>query len=54
MAQTAIEAAEGGDYSEVELLLKILNNPFVANPEAEKYGGLPPDWASSISVSCSS
>ena len=54
MAQTAIEAAEGGDYSELELLLKILNNPFVSNPEAEKYAGLPPDWASSISVSCSS
>jgi uncharacterized protein YdiU (UPF0061 family) len=54
MAQTAIEAAEAGDYSEVELLLKILNNPYNPHPEAEKYEGLPPDWASKISVSCSS
>jgi uncharacterized protein YdiU (UPF0061 family) len=54
MAQTAIEAAEGGDYSEVELLLKILNNPYTNYADAEKYEGLPPDWASKISVSCSS
>ena len=50
----AIEAAEGGDYSEVELLLTILSNPYVVHPEAKKYQGLPPDWASTISVSCSS
>ena len=37
MAQTAIEAAEGGDYSEVELLLTILSNPYVVHPEAKKY-----------------
>lgn len=54
MAQTAIEAAEGGDYSEVELLLKILKNPYTAYPKAKKYEGLPPDWASEITVSCSS
>jgi uncharacterized protein YdiU (UPF0061 family) len=54
MAQTAIEAAEGGDYSEVELLLAILGNPYIAHPNAKKYEGLPPDWASTISVSCSS
>jgi uncharacterized protein YdiU (UPF0061 family) len=54
MAQTAIEAAEGGDYSDVELLLDILGNPYIAHPNAKKYEGLPPDWASTISVSCSS
>ncbi len=54
MAQTAIEAAEGGDYSEVDLLLSILSNPYVVHPQAKKYQGLPPDWASTISVSCSS
>ena len=54
MAQTAIEAAEAGDFSEVELLLKILSNPYIAHPEGKKYEGLPPDWASTISVSCSS
>jgi len=54
MAQNAIEAAETGDYSEVELLLDILKNPFISHPKGTKYEGLPPDWASKISVSCSS
>jgi uncharacterized protein YdiU (UPF0061 family) len=54
MAQDAIKAAENGDFSEVELLLAILKDPFVSRPEAEKYAGLPPDWASEITVSCSS
>jgi uncharacterized protein YdiU (UPF0061 family) len=54
MAQDAIKAAENGDFSEVELLLTILKDPFVSRPEAEKYAGLPPDWASEITVSCSS
>ena len=54
MAQIAIEAAEQGDYTEVELLLKILQSPFDDHPEAEQYAGPPPDWATQISVSCSS
>ena len=54
MAQAAIETAQDGDYSEVELLLKVLQSPFEEHPEASKYAGLPPDWAAQISVSCSS
>lgn len=54
MAQIAIEAAEKGDFTELELLLSILKNPYTSDPKAVKYEGLPPDWASSISVSCSS
>ena len=54
MAQTAIEKAEAGDYSEVNLLLKVLQRPFEEHPEAQHYAGLPPDWAEKISVSCSS
>ena len=54
MAQNAIEAAESGDYTEIELLLATLRDPFVAHPDASKYQGLPPDWASQITVSCSS
>ena len=54
MAQAAIEKAQQGDYSEVNLLLRVLQNPFDEHPEAEKYAGLPPDWADHISVSCSS
>ena len=54
MAQAAIEKAEKGDYSEVNLLLDVLQNPFEEHPQAEDYAGLPPDWAETISVSCSS
>ena len=54
MAQTAISKAVVGDYSEIDLMLKILQNPFEEHPEAEHYAGLPPDWAETISVSCSS
>jgi uncharacterized protein YdiU (UPF0061 family) len=54
MAQVAIEAAEQGDYSQVELLLEVLQNPFVEHPKATQYAGPPPDWAAQISVSCSS
>ena len=54
MAQAAIEKAEQGDYSEVNLLLEVLQSPFAEHPQAEHYAGLPPDWAGAISVSCSS
>ncbi|MDA8647022.1 protein adenylyltransferase SelO family protein, partial [Porticoccaceae bacterium] len=54
MAQIAIEKAENGDFSEVNRLLHILQNPFDEHPEAEEYAGLPPDWSESLSVSCSS
>ena len=54
MAQAAIEKAQAGDYSEVNLLLKVLQSPCEEHPEAQQYAGLPPDWAEKISVSCSS
>ena len=54
MAQAAIEAAQQGDYTEVNLLLNVLQSPCDEHPEAEKYAGLPPDWAEKLSVSCSS
>ena len=54
MAQAAIEKAEQGDYSEVNLLLEVLQSPFEEHPKAEHYAKLPPDWAETISVSCSS
>jgi len=54
MAQAAIEKAEQGDYSEVHLLLEVLQNPFKEHTQAGHYAGLPPDWAETISVSCSS
>ena len=54
MAQAAIEAAEQGDYSDVNLLLSILQSPYDEHPQAQRYAGLPPDWADQLSVSCSS
>ena len=54
MAQAAIDAAKQGDYSEVNLLLEVLQSPFEEHPQAEQYAGLPPDWADQLSVSCSS
>lgn len=54
MAQAAIEAAQQGDYAEVNVLLEILQSPCDEHRGAEKYAGLPPDWAERLSVSCSS
>jgi uncharacterized protein YdiU (UPF0061 family) len=54
MAQAAIDAAQQGDYGEVNLLLEVLQSPFEEHPQTEKYAGLPPDWADQLSVSCSS
>ena len=54
MAQAAIEQAHNGDYTEVNLLLEILQAPFAEHPQAQHYAGLPPDLAEHISVSCSS
>jgi uncharacterized protein YdiU (UPF0061 family) len=54
LAQTAIEKAQNGDFSEVHKLLAILERPFDEQPENEAYAALPPDWASHLEVSCSS
>jgi uncharacterized protein YdiU (UPF0061 family) len=54
LVQTAIERAQQGDFSEVERLLNLLERPFDEQPEHEADAGYPPDWASQLSVSCSS
>lgn len=54
LAEEAIRAAKAGDASEIDTLLKLLRNPYVEQPGHERYAGLPPDWAGSIEVSCSS
>jgi uncharacterized protein YdiU (UPF0061 family) len=52
----AIREARGGDFSEVQRLLKVLAHPFdESDPAARaRYAGFPPEWASTIEVSCSS
>ena len=54
LAQTAIEKAQKKDYTEIETLLKILQNPFDEQPESEKYSEPPPANLQRIEVSCSS
>ena len=54
LAQTAIERAAQKDFSEVERLARVLRRPFDEQPEYDAYAALPPDWASSLEVSCSS
>jgi uncharacterized protein YdiU (UPF0061 family) len=54
LAQVAIEKAQNKDFSEVARLLSVLEKPFDEQPENEHYAELPPDWASTLEVSCSS
>lgn len=54
LAEEAIRAAKNGDATEIDTLMKLLKNPYVAQDGYERYAGLPPDWAGSIEVSCSS
>ena len=54
LAETAIDLARNGDFSEVQRLLKVLQQPFDEQPEHEADAGFPPDWASQLEVSCSS
>lgn len=55
MAQIAIDKARRErDYSEIDRLLKCLQTPYDEQPEFENYAGEPPDWAKTITVSCSS
>jgi serine/tyrosine/threonine adenylyltransferase len=54
LAQTAIERAQQGDFSETQRLLKVLEHPFEEQPEHEADAGFPPTWATQLEVSCSS
>ena len=54
LAQQAIDAATQGDPSEIDRLVKLLANPFVAQDGMQAYAALPPAWASKLEVSCSS
>ncbi len=54
LAQIAIEKAQNKDFSEIGSLLAVLEKPFDEQPGNEHYARLPPDWASTLEVSCSS
>lgn len=58
LAEAAISKARGDagarDYGEVERLRRCLEQPFDEQPEFEPYAQLPPEWAASLHLSCSS
>ncbi|MCY3985989.1 MAG: YdiU family protein [Candidatus Dadabacteria bacterium] len=51
--ETAIrDAVERGDYSEIEKVKRIFENPFLEQPQYESYAGTSPEWAKGLVVSC--
>ncbi|XP_010419868.1 PREDICTED: uncharacterized protein LOC104705550 [Camelina sativa] len=57
LCQSAIDAAEQGDFSEVINLIRLMKRPYEEQPGMEKYARLPPAWAYRPGVcmlSCSS
>lgn len=54
MLQNAIEKAENNDFSEVELLFKLAQNPFDEHEEYEYYAKETPHLFKNIQLSCSS
>ena len=53
LAEGAIRLAQAGDFSETERLLKVLQHPFDL-PARASDAEIPPDWAQSLEISCSS
>ena len=54
LGEMVIQSAKSKDYSPIHQLLAVLQTPFDEHPEHESWAGFPPDWASSIEISCSS
>jgi uncharacterized protein YdiU (UPF0061 family) len=54
LAQTAIEKAQLKEFSEIDRLFTLLQDPFTDQPGMESYALPPPNWGKHISVSCSS
>jgi len=58
MAQMAIEAAENSDYSIIEELFQLLQNPYEEQHEFNKWYAKRPEWARNkigcSQLSCSS
>lgn len=54
LGELAIRQARDKDFSGVAKLLALLETPYDEHPGHEAEAGFPPDWASSIEISCSS
>ena len=54
LGETVIRAAQGGDFAPVQQMLAVLQAPYDSHPDHGDWAGFPPDWASTIEISCSS
>ena len=54
LGEEAIRAAKLKDFSGVDTLLTLLQSPFDEHSVHERFADFPPDWATSIEISCSS
>lgn len=54
LAQTAIEMAQNKDFSEIDRLFTLLQDPFDEQPGLDAYALPPPNWGKHLAVSCSS
>jgi uncharacterized protein YdiU (UPF0061 family) len=54
LGELAIQAARSKDFSTVQQLLRVLEKPHDEHPADEALADFAPEWAQSISISCSS
>jgi uncharacterized protein YdiU (UPF0061 family) len=54
LAQTAIDKAQQKDFSEIDRLLTLLQQPYSDQPGMDAYAAPPPNWGKHLTVSCSS
>jgi len=54
LAQMAIEKAQQKDFSEIDRLLTLVQNPYSDQPGMDTYAAPPPNWGRHLAVSCSS
>ncbi len=54
LGEEAIQAAQTGDFEPLRRLQAALAAPCEEQPGADHYADFPPDWASTIEISCSS
>ncbi|MGH8335919.1 MAG: protein adenylyltransferase SelO family protein, partial [Gammaproteobacteria bacterium] len=54
LGEQAIRLAKQKDFSAVRTLQRLLETPFDEHPGFDSYADFPPDWASTIEISCSS
>ncbi len=54
LAQIAIEKAQQKDFTEIDRLFTLLQNPYDDQPGMDAYAAPPPSWGKRLAVSCSS